>query len=162
MNHAQNMEDYPMGNPSPGLNNHFYTSNRTAQPWDGMAMPSGEFNHRHARGHFESPGPLAGRSVDSPLHMPPHDFYSEPLMAGPTRSPRNFSVFVSNSNVRSHPAARKDETWQRPKLARPADPLLREVGSPFRRSFTCSSPSRFALAYTIPLVASLHHTPFPV
>jgi hypothetical protein len=58
-NHAQSIDDFPLGNPSPGQNHHFYSSNRALQPWDSMAMPLGEINHRYGRGHFESPGLVA-------------------------------------------------------------------------------------------------------
>ncbi len=137
-----------MGIPSPGINKHFYPPSRTPQTWDGIAMQSGEFNHRHARGPFESPGLLNGRPVDNTNYLPPQDYYSESVMAAPApaRSPRNFSVFVSSVNARSRPAARRGEIWQGPKLARPADPPAREVGSPLSAQTPMHSPSHLSHA----------------
>jgi hypothetical protein len=144
MNHAQGMEEYHMGNPSPGLSHRHYSPGRMFNSWDGMAMSSGEINHRFARGQRESPG-LVGRS--------PVNFLSEPMLAAPVPPPRNYSVFVSNVNaVRPRLAARKDASVRRPMLSNPADTSSLEVcdrlNSP---SINTRDPTHIGARQPIPL-----------
>ncbi len=113
------MEEYYRGNPSPG-SHRYHSPGRNLQSWDGITMPSAEINHRFARGHFDNTG-----FAD----LPPEDYFSEPMLAGPAAPSRNFSVFVSNVNARPKPAVRKDPIPHRSMLARPTDPRTHEVAS---------------------------------